>query len=78
MPILHLGQLQLEVRRRPFAGVMIPPVGEQDAADIQKHAGDCSRFLHRLFFRRSDHRCAALAECNVNSQIDFVFLSIVN
>ena len=36
MPILHLGQLQLEVRRRPFAGMMIPPVGEQDAADIQK------------------------------------------
>ena len=30
---------------------MIPPVGEQDAADIQKQAGDCSRFLHRSFFR---------------------------
>ena len=36
MPILHLGPLQLEVRRRPFAGMMIPPVGEQHAADIQE------------------------------------------
>jgi hypothetical protein len=24
------------VGRRPFAGMMIPPVGEQDTADIQK------------------------------------------
>jgi len=45
MSILHLGQLQIEVRRRPFAGMMILPVGEQDTADIQKHAGDCRRFL---------------------------------
>jgi hypothetical protein len=36
MPIFHLGQLQLEVRRRPFAGMMIPPVRKQDPADIQK------------------------------------------
>jgi hypothetical protein len=36
MPLLHLGPLQLEVFRRPFAGMMIPPVGEQDTADIQK------------------------------------------
>jgi hypothetical protein len=35
MPILHLGPLQLEVRRRPFAGMMIPSVGEQYTADIQ-------------------------------------------
>ena len=49
MPIFHLSQLQLEFRRRPFAGMMIPPVGGQDTADIQKRAGDCSRFLHRLF-----------------------------
>jgi hypothetical protein len=48
MPILHLGHLQLEVRRRPFAGMTIPPVGEQDT-DIQKHAGDRSRFLYRLY-----------------------------
>lgn len=48
MPILHLGPLQLEGCRRPFAGVVIPSVGEQDTADVQKHAGDCSRFLHRL------------------------------
>jgi len=30
MPIFHIRQLQLEVRRRPFAGMMIPTVGEQD------------------------------------------------
>ncbi len=40
MPILHLGQLQPEVRRRPFAGMMIPSVGEQDSADIQKQRRD--------------------------------------
>jgi hypothetical protein len=37
--------------------MIIPPVREQDTPDIQKHADDCARFLHRLFFRRSDHRC---------------------
>jgi hypothetical protein len=36
VPILHLSPLQLEVLRRPSAGMMIPPVGEQDATDIQK------------------------------------------
>ncbi len=36
MPIFHLRPLQLEVLRRPSAGMMIPPVGEQDTADIQK------------------------------------------
>jgi hypothetical protein len=36
MSILHLGQLQFEVHRRPSAGMMIPPVGEQDSPDIQK------------------------------------------
>jgi hypothetical protein len=51
MPILHLGQIQLEIRRRPFAGMMIPTVGEQDTPDIQKQARDCSRFVHRSFFR---------------------------
>jgi hypothetical protein len=56
LPILDLGQLQLEVRRRSFAGVTIPPVGEHNA-DIQKRAGDCCRLLRSLFVRRSDHRC---------------------
>jgi hypothetical protein len=36
VPSLQIGPLQLEVLRRPFAGVMIPPVGQQDTADIQK------------------------------------------
>ena len=29
--------------------MMIPSVGEQDTADIQEHAGNFSRFFHRLF-----------------------------
>ncbi len=57
MPVLHLGQLQPEVCRRPFAGMMIPPVGEQDTPDIRKHAGECDRFLDRRFLGRSAHRC---------------------
>ena len=56
MPGFHVGPLQLEARRRPLAGIMVPAVGEQDAADIQEQAGDCIRFL-RLFFPRSDQRC---------------------
>jgi hypothetical protein len=36
MSTLHLGQLQLEVLRRPFTRMMIPTVGEQDTADVQK------------------------------------------
>jgi hypothetical protein len=33
MPIFHIGRLRLEIRRRPFAGMMIPPIGEQDTAE---------------------------------------------
>ena len=36
MLFLHLGPVQLEVRRRPFAGMMIPPIGEQNPTDIQE------------------------------------------
>ena len=32
--------VQLEIRRRPFAGMMIPPVGEQDTADVRKQCSD--------------------------------------
>src|ERR1019366_6873134 len=46
MPILHLGPLQLEVLRRPSAGMMIPTVGEQDTADIQKQCRDRDRSFH--------------------------------
>ena len=49
MPILHLGPLQLEVCRRPFAGLMSPSVGEQDAADIQKQRRDRDRSFHLAF-----------------------------
>ena len=57
MPLLHLGPLQLEVRRRPFAGMMIPAVGEQDAADIQKHAVIAVALFIVLTSVRPDHRC---------------------
>jgi hypothetical protein len=39
MAILNLGSLQLEVRRRPLAGMTIPPVGKKHAADIQEQTG---------------------------------------
>src|ERR1017187_9859879 len=48
MPVLHLGQLELEVGRGLFARMPIPPIGEQNTADIQKHAGDFRCLLHRL------------------------------
>jgi hypothetical protein len=32
MAIFQLGQLQFEVRRRPFAGITVPTIGEHDAA----------------------------------------------
>ena len=47
MPILHLGHLQLECRRRPFAGMMIPSVGEQDTADVQKQRRNLCQAFHR-------------------------------
>ena len=46
MPILHLGPFQLEVFRRPFAGMMIPPVGEQDTADVQEQCCDRDASFH--------------------------------
>jgi len=38
MTILHFSQVEFEVRRPTFAGVTIPPVAEQDAADIRNNA----------------------------------------
>ena len=46
MPLFHLGPIQLELRHRSPAGVVIPSVGEQDAADIDKHTRDRRCFLH--------------------------------
>jgi hypothetical protein len=36
VPLLHVGPLQLEMFRRPSAGMMIPSIGEQDTADVQE------------------------------------------
>jgi hypothetical protein len=57
MAFLDLGQLPFEGLHRPFAGMMIPPVGEQNTADIQKQAGDRGIFATIFMHRRSDHRC---------------------
>ena len=46
--ILHLGQLQLEVGRRPLAGMMIPPIGEQDTPDVQEQGRDRIGFFHKV------------------------------
>jgi len=46
MPAVHLGPLQLEGRRRPFAGMLLPSAGEQDSADIQKQRRDLDRSFH--------------------------------
>ena len=59
MPILNLGQFQLEVPYGPFAGLMTPPVGEQDTSDIQKDTSDGKRVLHRLYFPQRCQRICA-------------------
>jgi hypothetical protein len=56
VPLLHLRQIELEVCSRPFARMAVPSISEDDAANIKKQAGDCSRFIHRLFFSRRNHR----------------------
>jgi hypothetical protein len=48
MSILHLGLLQLEVLRRPPAGIVIARVGEHDTADIRKRRRDRDRFVYSL------------------------------
>jgi len=49
VPILHLSPLQVEVSGRPSAGMMIPPVREQDTADIHKQRRDL--MIHRFATR---------------------------
>ena len=46
MPRFHRRPRQLEVGGRASAGMMIPPVREQDTADIYKRAGYLRRTLH--------------------------------
>jgi hypothetical protein len=50
MPVLHRGQLQFKVLRRPFAGMMVPPVGEQHIADDASSHELLSTFLVEPFF----------------------------
>ena len=51
MPIFYLSPVQLDFCRRLLAGMMIPSISKQDAADIQKQVGDNSRFLHLIYFQ---------------------------
>src|ERR1035438_9796833 len=46
VPIFHLSPRQLEVLRHPSARVTIPPVGEQDAADIREAGRDRERSFY--------------------------------
>jgi hypothetical protein len=52
MPFFHFGIIQVEVPGRPSAGMMIPTVGEQDAADIHKQRRDL--IFHWVAFAISD------------------------
>ena len=45
VPIFHLSPLQIEVLCRSRAGMMIPPVGEQDTADIHEQRRYRDRFF---------------------------------
>jgi hypothetical protein len=49
VPLFHLGPIQLELRHGSSAGVVIPPVGEQNATDIHKYARDCRGFPGHVF-----------------------------
>jgi hypothetical protein len=52
MAFLHVCPLQFEALRRPSARQVIPPIGQEDVADIQKYACDASCRLHQLSFRQ--------------------------
>jgi hypothetical protein len=46
MALVHLRPIQIEVLGRPFAGQMVPSIGEQDSADIHKERRDRNRSFH--------------------------------
>ena len=46
VPILHLSPLQVEILSGPSAGMVIPSIGEQNAADIHKQRCDRDRSFH--------------------------------
>jgi hypothetical protein len=57
MAILHLSPLQVEILRRPSAGMVIPSVSKQDTADIHKQRRDRDRPFHLI----SSYRAASTA-----------------
>ena len=64
MPLLHFGKLEPEIHGRSPACLVVPSVGEQDAANIQKQRRDweCS-FHHRCQSIRDDSSGTAAPEC---------------
>jgi hypothetical protein len=46
MSFIHLCPIKIEVRGRSFAGQMVPPIGEQDPADIHKQSSNRQRSFH--------------------------------
>jgi hypothetical protein len=40
MPVVHLSQIQIEYLRSQMAGLVVLPVGEQDASNVQKQRVD--------------------------------------
>jgi hypothetical protein len=53
MPCLHFSPFQLKVCRRAFAGMMVPPVCEQDTANIHKQCCDGQLFTYLFFMFHS-------------------------
>ena len=49
MAAVQLGEIQLELHRRPPAGVMIPTVGEQNLPDVQEQSRDFDGSFHLAF-----------------------------
>jgi hypothetical protein len=69
MPRFHRRPSQLEVGGRASAGEMVPPVREQDTADIYKRASDLSRILHRFFppIHQLNQLCSAARQETIKS-----------
>ena len=51
MPILRLSPPEIEVRRRPLAGQMVPAIGERDTTDYETAARGQVSDMSLLFSR---------------------------
>ncbi|MDB6153263.1 MAG: hypothetical protein JWL90_1716 [Chthoniobacteraceae bacterium] len=48
VPGFQISRIQVEFLDCPSANVMVPPIGKEDAPDIEKQAADWGRFFHCL------------------------------